>query len=601
MFAPLLTIGLSVALGTALGLLPGALPRVTGPLRTFAVVAATAVVGLHFLPHTLEAKGPWGLAVAAVSFLAITLLQRLTVGESSTVQKSEGKRKPIGPSGVGTSVSYAALLLHRVGDGAAMAASDHAGGVLLALGAHAIPVIALVTLGYCHRGLGVALQRTAMLGVVSAVSYLLVSALPSLAGDHFHGWLDAVASGVLVHIVIHELRGSVPENRADRALDIFAGAAGALLVLGPSLHDEKSELQIGQRLLDLALHTAPMLLVGLVGGALLQVLGPKMPKSWLSPRGALSDAVRGALYGAPLPLCSCSVLPISKSLRQGGAGPALVVSFLIATPELGLETLTLSARMLGWPFALLRLFGALAVAFVAGLTISALANPTPDGEPPTSQPLPNPTRPEHWTAPKVLFHSLSALEDLCLHIGGWIALGLLAAAYADALIPNGSLATDDSIWLQLLIVSAVAVPSYVCAPSATPMAAALLLKGLSPGSVLVGLLLGPATNLATLLFLRRSFGIRALLGMVGAMVISTWTLAIVANEWLPPIDARILQYAHSRNALSWVALLLLGALVAKNVWSVGLRGWLGASLTSRADGLRPSTLSGHRHAHGHKN
>jgi hypothetical protein len=198
---------------------------------------------------------------------------------------------------------------------------------------------------------------------------------------------------------------------------------------------------------------------------------------------------------------------------------------------------------------------------------------------------------------------LHALDDLFLHVGGWIVLGLLAAAYAEALIPQGSLESTGSPWLQLLVVSVVAVPSYVCAPSATPLAAALVAKGLAPGTALVGLLLGPATNVATLLFLRRSFGLRALIGMLAAVTLSSWLLGIVANQLLDPTAIAVGQSAHADGLLELLGLGLMVVVLARTVWSAGIRGWLAASLTESTqdhhDGVGHAHGAGHPHAHVH--
>jgi uncharacterized membrane protein YraQ (UPF0718 family) len=580
MLAPLLTIVLSVALGAALGILPGALPRITSPIRTFAVVAGTAVVALHFLPHVLASKGLWGLLVAAASFTFVLGLERLAVHG----------RPDHGDSGVGIGLGFTALLIHRLGDGAAMAASSHGPGVLWALGAHAVPIVALVTLAYRRRSLASALWRAAALGAASLCSFFLVQSLPVMTADGFHPYIDAAAAGILINVVLNELRGDSPRKTRERFVDLGAGAAGLALVLAPASGAQHDELSLVDRFVDLSIHTAPMLLIGLAGGALLQALGPRLPDRWLSPRSPFIDALRGTIYGAPLPLCSCSVLPLSRTLKRGGAGPALVVAFLIATPELGLETLTLSVRLLGWPFALFRLAGALMVAFIAGMTVASLA--------PRSEPAGVVRAPfgRDGNGASTFRRFIDALDDLFLHVGGWIVLGLLAAAYADALIPQGGLENAGSPLLQLVIVTAVAVPSYVCAPSATPLAAALVAKGLAPGTVLVGLLLGPATNVATLLFLRKSFGLRALVGMLGSVIVCSWLLGLCANAVLAPTATTPSTASHDGGVFELTGLALLLVVLARTVWSAGIRGWLAASLTDGDDS--PHTEHGHSHGHG---
>src|SRR5690606_18496796 len=104
-----------------------------------------------------------------------------------------------------------------------------------------------------------------------------------------------------------------------------------------------------------------------------------------------------------------------------------------------------------------------------------------------------------------------------------------AAAFLQALLPAESLASERGTLVQLLVVSLVAIPSYICAPSATPLAAVLIAKGLSPGVVLVALLLGPVTNVVTLFFLRRGYGLRATIGAASTVVVVSWTFAFVVD------------------------------------------------------------------------
>ena len=111
-----------------------------------------------------------------------------------------------------------------------------------------------------------------------------------------------------------------------------------------------------------------MLVLGLVLGAILQVIGARIPSRFFSGGTLFRQAVRGVAVGAPMPLCACGVLPVAESLRKRGAGPALVIGFLIATPELGPETFTLTLRFMGGPYAAARIFAALALALAAGVT-----------------------------------------------------------------------------------------------------------------------------------------------------------------------------------------------------------------------------------------
>jgi uncharacterized membrane protein YraQ (UPF0718 family) len=272
-----------------------------------------------------------------------------------------------------------------------------------------------------------------------------------------------------------------------------------------------------------------VLLLGLCVGALLQAFGSRIPSGWLKPRGSLRDALKGALVGIPLPLCSCSVLPISRALEQRRAGPALVVAFLLATPELGVETFALTVRFLGWEYAGLRLLGALLIAVVAALAVGFVVRPGRE----ESAEAPHIELDSAETGTGVFGRLLRSFDELLHHIGAWMVLGVIAAAFVEALVPTESLNSMANPWLELSVITLLTIPSYICAPSATPLAAVLIAKGVSPGAVLVGLLLGPATNLATLAFLKSAYGVRATLLGIVTVVAASWGMAFVVNAALP--------------------------------------------------------------------
>lgn len=274
MHPALAAIWLSVAVGAALGIGQRWAPRVTDPIRTFAVVAATLVVSLSLLPHALACEGITGLLGAGLGYAAIPALERVGL---LLFRRAD-------PEAMRLELGYSGLLLHRFGDGVAMSVDGHGYGVLWALGAHEIPIVALVTLAFARRGLWTALVRAAALGVSSSLGYYLVSALPTATWHDLHGWADAIAAGVLVHIVAHEgLAESEPSatgapllqpprrSLAQRALDLTAGTAAFILVVALDGDDGPGATDLLRRLLQLALELSPWLCLGLAGRALLQL------------------------------------------------------------------------------------------------------------------------------------------------------------------------------------------------------------------------------------------------------------------------------------------------------------------------------------------
>jgi uncharacterized membrane protein YraQ (UPF0718 family) len=241
----------------------------------------------------------------------------------------------------------------------------------------------------------------------------------------------------------------------------------------------------------------------------------------------------------------------------------------------------------------MRLIGALVVAVTTALVLAWAARKRA-AEPASL--VPAQVAPfDAGTSPGLGKQIIRNFDELLYHIGAWTLLGLLAAAYLQATVQEGALGGIGKTGFDIVIVSFLAVPSYVCASSATPLAAVLLAKGISPGAVLAGLLLGPATNIATLAWLRKAFGLRATLCGVGGLLASTWTLALCANHFLAgsALVSATERTIHEHGAFSQASAALLLFLLARAVWRNGLRSWLGS--LGEALELEPEH---HAHAHG---
>ncbi len=568
--------------GALLGL--GGRYRALSALRTFALVSALAIVLSQLLPEALGGAGLWALPIFALASALPTLLTKLSlkVGRAS--------------DSLGLELGYAGLLIHKVADGVGLATfsgpahEGHShGDVLFALSAHTIPVVALVALAYQARsGWRVAALRVAGLLAATLFGVLATGLVPADAFARIEPWVTAAVGGLLLHVVVHDWKVETgPRGAREQLVDLVAVMAGIGLVMaGGHHHDhEGTDLRadVASALWELSLETAPALLFGLVVGALIAAWSSgRLPARWLGG-GPLRQAIVGASIGAPIPICACGVLPLADTLRRRGAGPALVVAFLLAAPELGVETFALTGRMLGWPFALLRLGAALTLATIAALAVHRSAPrhahiPVRDDTSATAAPFAK--------------RAIASFDELVQHIAPWTVVGLIAAAFVQATLGDRSLAGLRPFGLDVVIVTLLAVPSYVCAASATPLAAVLLAKGMSPGAVLVGLLLGPATNLATVGFLRKSYGGRAALFGFVALVLASWVIAFAvhASGWVvvPSVEA---EREHAHSILTWVAAAVLSIALLRSVARAGVRGWI-ASL-GESLGTAP-----HDHDHG---
>jgi uncharacterized membrane protein YraQ (UPF0718 family) len=254
----------------------------------------------------------------------------------------------------------------------------------------------------------------------------------------------------------------------------------------------------------------------------------------------LISVVKSALIGTPLPLCSCSVIPMAAELKRSGASKGAVVSFLISTPESGFDSVAVTYAMLDPLMTLFRPVAAFVTAFVAGaleIFFSKEVKPEQlvpvadaqlaiagndmaeirsfediagcqDADCPCDDPHPRSTQ----SIVQKLKNGLRyAFTDLLGDIAYYLLIGLVLSGIITAAVPQEFFTQyfHNEI-LTMFIMLLVGIPMYVCASASTPIAAALILKGISPGAALVFLLSGPATNLATITVVQKLLGTRSL-------------------------------------------------------------------------------------------
>lgn len=276
---------------------------------------------------------------------------------------------------------------------------------------------------------------------------------------------------------------------------------------------------------SMALESAPFLLAGLVlAGCLVALLPTSRLNRWLAGHGPW-PVLKAALLGAPLPLCSCSVVPVATGLRRGGASPGVTVSFLISTPENGVDSLAVSYALLGPVMTVARPVAALFSAVTAGLlaprTYAKKAADQARACACCQAHAPNAPNAGNAEKPRSLADGLRyAFSGMLDDLFPWLAGGVVAAALLSCFFPPESMAAWGSGLAAKLAMVGIGVPMYICASASTPLAASLLVAGISPGTVLVFLLAGPATNLGTIAVVYRELGPRSLLAyLVGATLV----------------------------------------------------------------------------------
>ncbi|MCW8957019.1 MAG: SO_0444 family Cu/Zn efflux transporter [Gammaproteobacteria bacterium] len=297
------------------------------------------------------------------------------------------------------------------------------------------------------------------------------------------------------------------------------------------------------------LDTAFWLLLGLLAAGMVKAYLPEdAMQRWLGGTG-LKSISKAALFGAPLPLCSCGVLPAAIGVRRSGASKEATVSFLISTPETSIDSVTVTYALMGPFMAVYRPLAALASAVVTGLMTSFIkddgsVNPHNAVESSSCSSSSSCCAPakvvESSRLKKALFYASAELMD---DISFWLAIGIVGAGVITTLIPPGLLAEwGQGVWAMLFMVL-VGVPMYICAVASTPIAAGLLLSGVSPGTVLVFLLVGPATNIASLVLLRKELGSKVtavyLAGIIIVSIIMGLLLDLLVNQYGFKIEAEL--------------------------------------------------------------
>ncbi|MEJ2590921.1 MAG: SO_0444 family Cu/Zn efflux transporter [Candidatus Thiodiazotropha sp.] len=342
-------------------------------------------------------------------------------------------------------------------------------------------------------------------------------------------------------------------------------------------------------LLDLYLEAAPWLLLGLVMAGLLKAW---LPEGMLQRRlgeGRFLPILKASLIGAPLPLCSCGVLPAAMGLRRAGASKSATVSFMISTPETGPDSIALTYALLGPFMAVLRPVAAIASALFTGLlnalfvsqqehrgtqlpvmTLSAGPDCGCDAGDCCSS---GKARDGYGFWRRGIGGLRYAFHDIFDDIWPWLFAGLLLAALVEQYLPPESLAGWGGGLPAMLMMLVIGIPMYICATASTPLAAAMMLAGVSPGTVLVFLLAGPATNLATMGVLRREMGNRTLGLYLAGIALSSILLGVLTDMLVQrlAIPIAVTDAAPAGGHVAWIAWASGFVLIAFAASSLGRR------------------------------
>jgi HflK protein len=332
------------------------------------------------------------------------------------------------------------------------------------------------------------------------------------------------------------------------------------------------------------------LLVGFTIAGVLAVLVPSRLFARLLGRGKIRSVLWASAVGAPIPLCSCGVLPAALGLARQGATKGATVSFLISTPETGIDSIALTYALMDPIVTVFRPIAGVLTAVIAGIVTNlwgtrsaSTATDSSNGSAPGPEvsevsPLPLPAAParnDRLRRFRRIF--VYAFRELLGETAHWLALGIVLSALVAVLLPASLIErylSGDSLTTMLLMF-ALGIPIYTCASASTPIAAALVLKGISPGAALVFLLSGPATNLGALVVLFKIMGRRVMaiyLSIILVMsVLAGYALDWVYHRWqVNPAATFGKAIEFVPDSVNVAAALVMIGLLAWSVWRVPL-------------------------------
>ncbi len=551
----------------------------------FVLVSVAGIVLADVLPHALGEAGIWAVPLVLLGLLGPSLAERWLHRAAERVHA------------VALLLGMAGLVLHATLDGVALASGDARPQLATAVLLHRLPegltIWWLLRPTYGRRIAGLALA------LVAAATILGMWAGPSTVPDGAAiGLIESLVAGSLLHVVMHRPHPliHVAQGYRGRFASGVGGLAGLAVVAALLGHDPHGEMA-AQGFLHFLLESAPALLLAYLFAGVVQAMLPAASAAWMRRGGAFSQAVRGVLFGLPLPICSCGVVPVYRSLMMQGVPAAAGLAFLVATPELGLDAILLSWPLLGGRMAVTRLVAAACVALGVGWLVGRNLPPLHAHHGQSTLPQKNT---QAWPA-RLRQGLLLGFGEIVDHTGPWLLLGLILAALAEPELKAGLL-THLPPGLDVPLFALLGMPLYVCASGATPLVAVLVAHGVSPGAGLALLLTGPATNVSTFGVLARLHGTPTALRFGAVMAALAIAAGYVCNQVLgayhvPEMTVDAHDALHSvQRVCAW----LLAVLFAASALRQGARGFLGQVMAfDDRDHVDPETAHGHDHGHQH--
>lgn len=324
--------------------------------------------------------------------------------------------------------------------------------------------------------------------------------------------------------------------------------------------------------------SSPYLLFGLLFSGLIHQFVPMSKvKKWLG-KDSFSSVLKASVVGVPLPLCSCSVIPTAVTLKKSGASNGATSAFLISTPESGIDSISITYALMDLPMTIIRPLAAFCSAFFAGVLqflfndfeYKDVQEPGSGSGAPKSCCSKNKQIQKTSISAKVKGVFKYGYGKLSDDIAVWLSIGILLGALIDFVVPENFFTSMGMIENRIMILL-IGVPLYICASASTPIAVSLMLKGLSPGSALLLLLVGPATNISNIAVLQKYIGKKGVLLNIFSIVFVALIFSFI-TDWMYTsffkLQLNEMLHHHEHSGAWWQVLssIVLVALLLKGVY-----------------------------------
>lgn len=488
-------------------------------------------------------------------------------------------------------IAVAGLGLHAMIDGAALFHGTHGhgadphqmaedlrfGSMVAAVLIHRVPMSLLIWWSLQPRmGNLVATAALGVLGVATVAGYWVGGAF--VITPVLMGYMVAFVAGSLMHVVGHDTASElIPRHCQDRWHATYSAIGGSIAALGLLYFGHLHEFEDAwARFSSLFIAAAPALLIGFTLGGLMEASFGGTVLHRFRGKTRFGSALRGVVFGTPIPICSCGVETVYQDLCRRGIPIAAAVAFLMAAPSITLDSLALSVKLLGAELTVARLLFTVIVALVVAMLVANLGAKNA----PHSDDVPQASTWEKLSFGARARESLGKgwVEQID-HVAPWVVVGFAVVALSWPLVAGGLFDALPAA-VEVVLLTILATPFYLNASGLTAMAAALLAGGVSLGAVLAMLVASPSLNIAALMLVKKLHGARTMWIVLGGGLATTIVLGLIFNLAQPAglnpallsISSEVFLGDHS--GLEYGAAVLLTLLFLLSYFRMGPRGML---------------------------